>query len=198
MPERSASLGELAQFSIGSLGAILPPSVTPGLEAEEYFAPSQSSFSSGCHVAVVEVDPETGFVEVLRYIAGHDCGKVINPLLVDGQIHGGVAHGVGDVLIEELVFDENGNSQASTLLDYLLPLSTDVPPIETLHIETPCPHVPSGVKGVGECGTIGAIAAVVSAIEDALRPWGVRLRETPLTPSRLHAIIREQADSEGG
>lgn len=198
MPERSASLGELAQFSIGGLGAILPPAVTPGLEAEEYFSPSQSSFSSGCHVAVVEVDPETGFVKVLRYIAGHDCGKVINPLLVDGQIHGGVAHGVGDVLIEELVFDENANPQASTFLDYLLPLSTDVPPIETLHIETPCPHAPSGVKGAGECGTIGAIAAVVSAIEDALRPWDVRLRETPLTPSRLHAIIREQAGSEGG
>ncbi|MFQ5914806.1 MAG: molybdopterin cofactor-binding domain-containing protein [Nitrospinota bacterium] len=195
-PERSATLGELARFSLASLAAALPAGVKPGLQAEEYFSPSRPAYSSGAHVAVVEVDPETGFVKLLRYVAGHDCGRVINPLLVDGQIHGGVAHGVGDVFIEEVAFDENGQPLASTFLDYLLPLATDVPPIETVHLETPCPHNPAGVKGAGECGTIAAIAAVVSAIEDALTPLGVRIQESPVGPARLHTLIRHQARKE--
>ncbi|MDP6485174.1 MAG: molybdopterin-dependent oxidoreductase, partial [Nitrospinota bacterium] len=125
------------------------------------------------------------------YTAGHDCGVVVNPLLVDGQVHGGVAHGIGDALIEDLAFDENGTPLASTLLDYLLPLSTDVPPIDTVHLESPCPTNPLGVKGAGEGGTIGSISAVVSAIEDALKPLGVRVNESHLPPARLHALIQQ-------
>jgi carbon-monoxide dehydrogenase large subunit len=144
-------------------------------------------------VAVVEVDPETGFVKALRYVVGHDCGNVINPLLVEGQIQGGVVHGLGDVFIEEVAYDENGQPLATTFLDYLLPLSTDVPAIEVVHLETPSPFNPAGVKGAGESGTIGAVAAFVSAVEDALRPLGVQIRESPLGPSRLFALIQEQA-----
>ncbi|MFQ5914663.1 MAG: molybdopterin cofactor-binding domain-containing protein [Nitrospinota bacterium] len=197
-PERSIGLGELARFSmVGAPGKSLPPGTKPGLESEEYFRPPAPAFAYGAHVAVVEVDPETGFVKVLRYVAGHDCGKIINPLLVDGQVHGGVAHGIGDALIEELAFDENGTPLASTFLDYLLPLSTDIPPMETVHLESPCPNNPAGVKGAGEGGTIGSIAAVVSAIEDALKPLGIRIQESPVTPARLHALIQEQSQRAG-
>ena len=190
-PDRSVTLGELAVFSLGaSPGIILPPGMKPGLEAEEYFAPEKAAYSAGAHVAVVEVDPETGFVKVLRYVAGHDCGKVINPLLVEGQIRGGVVHGVGDVLIEEVAFDDNGQPLASTFLDYLLPLASDVPAIETLYMETPCPDNLVGVKGAGESGTIAAVAAIVSAVEDALAPLGIEIRESPVTPARLNELIR--------
>ena len=145
-------------------------------------------------MAVVEVDPETGFVRILRYVAGHDCGKVINPLLIDGQIRGGVVHGIGDTFIEEVAFDENGQPLASSFLDYLLPLATDAPEVETVHLETPCPHNLVGVKGAGESGTIAALAAVISAVEDALQPLGIQIRESPVTPARLHALIRGAVD----
>ena len=194
-PDRSVGLGELASFSLGaSPGIILPPGMKPGLEAEEYFAPEKAAYSAGAHVAVVEVDPETGFVRILRYVAGHDCGKVINPLLIDGQIRGGVVHGIGDAFIEEVAFDENGQPLASGFLDYLLPLATDAPEVETVHLETPCPHNLVGVKGAGESGTIAALAAVISAVEDALRPLGIQIRESPVTPARLHALIRGAVD----
>ncbi len=194
-PDRSVGLGELASFSLGaSPGIILPPGMKPGLEAEEYFAPEKAAYSAGAHVAVVEVDPETGFVRVLRYVAGHDCGKVINPLLIDGQIRGGVVHGIGDSFIEEVAFDENGQPLASSFLDYLLPLATDAPEVETVHMETPCPHNLVGVKGAGESGTIAALAAVISAIEDALQPLGIQIRESPVPPARLHALVRDAAD----
>ena len=194
-PDRSVGLGELASFSLGaSPGIILPPGMKPGLEAEEYFAPEKAAYSAGAHVAVVEVDPETGFVRILRYVAGHDCGKVINPLLIDGQIRGGVVHGIGDTFIEEVAFDENGQPLASSFLDYLLPLATDAPEVETVHLETPCPHNLVGVKGAGESGTIAALAAVISAVEDALQPLGIQIRESPVTPARLHALIRGAVD----
>lgn len=191
-PERAIPLGEMARYSMtGAGGPPLPAGSNPGLAAEEYFRPDVPAFACGVHVALVEVDPDTGFVKVLHYTAGHDCGTVVNPLLVDGQVHGGVAHGIGDALIEDLAFDENGTPLASTLLDYLLPLSTDIPPIDTIHLESPCPTNPLGVKGAGEGGTIGSISAVVSAIEDALKPLGVRLNESHLPPSRLHALIQQ-------
>ena len=194
-PDRSVGLGELASFSLGaSPGIILPPGMKPGLEAEEYFAPEKAAYSAGAHVAVVEVDPETGFVRILRYVAGHDCGKVINPLLIDGQIRGGVVHGIGDTFIEEVAFDENGQPLASSFLDYLLPLATDAPEVETVHLETPCPHNLVGVKGAGESGTIAALAAVISAVEDALQPLGIQIHESPVTPARLHALIRGAVD----
>ena len=121
---------------------------------------------------------------------------MVNPMMVDGQVQGGVAHGIGDVLIEELAFDENGTPQASTFLDYLLPLSTDIPPIETVHLESPCPTNPLGLKGCGEGGTIGALPAVASAIEDALKPLGVTVNDSLLPPSRVHSIILEADGKE--
>ena len=194
--DKSVTLGEIANYSISGIGGPpLPKGSQPGLDSEEYFKPDVPAYAYGAHVAVVEVDPETGFVEILRYIAGHDCGRMVNPMLVDGQIHGGVAHGIGDALIEELAFDENGTPQASTFLDYLLPLSTDIPPIETVHLESPCPTNPLGIKGCGEGGTIGALPAVASAVEDALKPLGVTVNRSLLAPSKLHALIKQAKEN---
>lgn len=196
-PNRSVGLGELARFSLGaSPGVTLPPGIKPGLEAEEYFTPEKAAYSAGAHIAMVEVDPETGFVKVLQYVAGHDCGKVINPLLLDGQIRGGTIHGIGDAFIEEVAFDNNAQPLAASFLDYLLPLATDSPEVETIYLETPCPHNLVGVKGAGESGTIASLAAVISAIEDALQPLGVKINESPVTPARLYALIRKAKDSQ--
>lgn len=196
-PDRSVTLGEIAGYSVmGAGGPPLPKGTQPGLDAEEYFKPDVPAYAYGAHVAVVEVDPDTGFVKLLNYVAGHDCGRMVNPMMVDGQVQGGVAHGIGDALIEELAFDENGTPQASTFLDYLLPLSTDIPPIETVHLESPCPTNPLGLKGCGEGGTIGALPAVASAIEDALKPLGVTVNDSLLPPSRVHAIIQEADGKE--
>jgi CO/xanthine dehydrogenase Mo-binding subunit len=196
-PDRKVSLGELARYSIGPAPGMMHRSkVEAGLEATELFAPSMAATAYGAHVAVVEVDAETGFVRVLRYVAGHDCGRLINPLLVEGQMHGGVVHGIGDALIEEVVFDEGGQPLASTFLDYFLPLATDVPWMEVVHIETPSPFNPAGVKGAGEAGTIAAPAAIANAIADALRPLGVEINELPLTPYRLRRLIEQAAQAK--
>jgi len=135
------------------------------------------------------VDPETGVVTLLRYVVAHDCGKVINPRIADGQVHGGVAQGIGGALYEELVYDEHGQLLTGSLMDYLVPTAMEVPPIETVHLEYPSPRNPLGVKGLGEGGAISPPAAIANAIEDALEPWGVRVTETPLSPARLLALI---------
>ncbi|MFQ5913744.1 MAG: molybdopterin cofactor-binding domain-containing protein [Nitrospinota bacterium] len=189
VPDRSVTFGELARDAAGVAGVMMGGK-TPGLEASEYYTPSMPATSSSCQVCVVEVDVQTGFVKVLRHILAHDCGRVINPLLLEGQVHGGVVHGIGEALIEEVVFDENGTPLASTFLDYLLPLATDVPDFELLHQETPSPFNPLGIKGGGECGTMGAPAVVASAVEDALRPLGIQICELPLTPYRLWRILQ--------
>jgi carbon-monoxide dehydrogenase large subunit len=138
----------------------------------------------------VEVDPETGAVRILRYIVVHDSGRIINPLIVDGQVQGAVAHGIGASLLEWMRYDASGQPQTVTYGDYLLPSTDTVPLIETLHMESPTPLNPLGVKGAAESGTIAAPAVIASAIEDALRPFGVRIRDLPITPERLHALIR--------
>jgi len=169
----------------------------PGLEATRFFSPQQSTFPSGAHAAVVEVDPETGLMKTLRYCVVHDCGNIINPMIVEGQIHGGVAQGIGGVFYEKLAYDENGQLLTSTFADYLLPTATDVPRIETDHITTPSPLNPLGVKGAGEAGVIPCAAVYASALEDALRPFGVRITEMPLSPSRLWELIRRQREEVG-
>jgi carbon-monoxide dehydrogenase large subunit len=128
-------------------------------------------------------------VSLLGYVVAHDCGKVINPLIVDGQVHGGVAQGIGGALYEELVYDEHGQLLTGSLMDYLVPTAMEVPPIETVHLEYPSPRNPLGVKGLGEGGAISPPAAIANAIEDALEPWGVRITETPVSPARLLALI---------
>jgi carbon-monoxide dehydrogenase large subunit len=143
----------------------------------------------------VEVDVETGAVKILRYVAMQDSGTLINPMLVDGQVVGGVVHGVGNALYDGMEYDEAAQPLTTTFADYLLPTAREAPPIQTLYQQTPSPLNPLGVKGVGELGTIPAAAAIISAVEDALQPIGVRLTEVPLSPRRLIAAIREARSS---
>ena len=137
----------------------------------------------------VEVDAATGEVKILRYVVAHDCGRLINPLLVDGQIRGGVAHGIGNALHEHMRFDSEAQPVTTNYADYLLPGATDLPSIEVIHLETPSPLNPIGVKGAGEGGTIPATACVISGVEDALAPFGVTLNEHPVSPQRIVELI---------
>jgi len=130
-------------------------------------------------------------VKLLGYLVAHDCGKVINPVIVEGQVHGGVAQGVGGALYEEMVYDDAGQLLTGSLMDYLVPTATDLPPIDTVHLEYPSPRNPLGIKGLGEGGAISPPAAIANAIEDALQPFGVKITETPVSPSRLLALITQ-------
>jgi len=187
-PERAIPLGELARRANPLRGAVRP-GVEPGLEATAYFGPDRGSTASGVHACVVEVDPETLMVEVVRYLVVHDCGRMINPLIVEGQVHGGVAMGIGNAFYEALACNESGQILNASFMDYLLPTATDVPPIETDHIETPSPLNPLGVKGVGEAGAIPTGAAFAQAVEDALDLPGLEIREIPLSPNRLWELV---------
>jgi carbon-monoxide dehydrogenase large subunit len=162
------AIAELARL------AYSPPSgglaLTPGLEATVYFDPPGQAFSGAVHVSAVEVDRATGRIEVTRYVVVEDCGPVINPLLVEGQIHGAVAQGLGEALLEELVYDDAGQLLTATLMDYALPTAASIPALEIGHLETPSPRMPGGFKGMGEGGTIGAPAALANAVADAVRP----------------------------
>ena len=167
------------------------PGTEPGLEATSYFGPDRSSTASGVHAMIVEVDAETAMIDVKRYVVVHDCGKVINPMIVEGQIHGGVAHGIGNAFYEQLVYDESGQLKTASFMDYLLPTALDVPPIETAHVETPSPLNPLGVKGVGEAGAIPVGALYAQAIEDALGDFGIEINEMPMSPNRLYELMVE-------
>ena len=192
-PSEGIGLGDLARRASGSPGFALPGGLKPGLEATEYFTPSQSTYSNGSHVAEVEVDPETGAVQILRYTIGHDCGKLINPMVVDGQVLGGLAHGIGNALHEWMHYDQDANPLTTTLQDYLLPIAASVPPAELVHLESPSPLNPLGVKGAGEGGTIPVAATVVAAIEDALEPFGIHLSLSPVTPQKIVELLEEAA-----
>jgi aerobic carbon-monoxide dehydrogenase large subunit len=183
------TLGQLAHSLSGVAGFALPGNITPGLSASIDYQPPAITYTNGSHVVEVEVDIETGIVRLLRYVVVHDCGRMINPMMVEGQVHGGVAHGIGMTLYERMRFDETGQPLTVTYADYLLPTSDCVPPIEIHHMESPTPLNPLGVKGAAESGTIGAPPAIVSAIEDALRPLEVRIADLPVTPDRLRAVI---------
>jgi aerobic carbon-monoxide dehydrogenase large subunit len=172
-------------------GAVLVSGEEPGLEAQRYFAPERATWASGQHAAVIEVDPATGEVRFLRYVVVHDCGTIINPTIVEGQIHGGVAQGIGGALYERLHFDDSGQLVNASFMDFLMPTSMEIPDIEIAHLETPSPLNPLGVKGVGEAGTIPVAALLAEALEDALSPFGVRIREMPLSPVRIRELIEE-------
>lgn len=191
-PDLSIAVGDLAVRCNPLRGAVEPGS-EPGLEATAYFAPERATTASGVHAMVLQVDPETAMVEIQRYVVVHDCGAIINPAIVEGQIHGGVAHGIGNAFYEQLVCDPDGQLRNASLMDYLLPTATDVPSIETAHIETPSPLNPLGTKGVGEAGAIPVGALFAQAIEDALRDHapGLEIREIPLSPNRLFELIQE-------
>jgi carbon-monoxide dehydrogenase large subunit len=167
----------------------LPPDTEPGLSATYFFEPKNFTFPFGTHIAVVEIDRETGDIEFLRYVAVDDCGKVINPLLVDGQIHGGIVQSIGQALYEEVVYNEDGQLITGTLMDYAVPRASHVPQFELDRTETPSPVNPLGVKGVGEAGTIGATPAIVGAVVDALAPFGVKHLDMPIKPENVWRII---------
>jgi len=170
----------------------LPPDTEPGLSATYFFEPKNFTFPFGTHIAVVEVDRETGEVKFLRYVAVDDCGKVINPMLVDGQVQGGIVQSIGQALYEEIVYDDQGQLVTGTLMDYALPKASQVPWLELDRTETPTTVNPLGVKGVGEAGTIGATPAIVGAVVDALAPYGVKHLDMPVKPETLWRIINGQ------
>ena len=164
----------------------------PGLEATDYYSPVRSTFASGAHAAIVETDPETAEITILRYCVVHDCGTVVNPMILEGQIHGGVAQGVGGALYEKVEYDENGQLLNASFMDFLMPYATEVPKIETDHLETPSPLNPLGIKGAGEAGVIPAMAVFAAAIEDA---EGIPIRRMPISPSDLFALRQQYAAS---
>ena len=190
VPQTSISLGELAAEANPMRGAV-KPGTEPGLEATEYFGPERGATASGVHAMIVKVDPETFLVEIEKYVVVHDCGKVINPLIVDGQIQGGVAQGIGNSFYEQLHFDENGALLNASLMDYLLPTASDVPNIVSDHIETPSPLNPLGVKGAGEAGAIPVGALFAQAMDNAFRDIELEVREIPLSPNRLFQLVME-------
>jgi carbon-monoxide dehydrogenase large subunit len=182
VPARSVSLAQVARVAYQRIRD-LPEGESPGLESTQRHRPgATTTFANGCHAAEVEVDPETGRVNVLRYVAVEDCGVQLNPTLVEGQIHGGVAQGVGSTFLEHLAYGEDGQPLATTFMDYLLPTSTEVPPMAVLKIETPSPHTAFGMKGVGEAALIAAPACLSLAVADAL---GAPVSRLPLTPDAV-------------
>jgi carbon-monoxide dehydrogenase large subunit len=183
------TFAELARLAQGMPGFSFAPGQAPGLEHTAYFAPPQASYCNGTHIAEVEVDPATGAVHILNYVVGHDSGIVINPMIVDGQVQGGVAHGIGNALFEFMRYDADAQPLTTSFADYLLPSAPEVPACVIEHVETPNPLNPLGVKGAGEGGTIPAPAAIIAAIEDTLSPFGVHFAEMPLTPERIVAAL---------
>ncbi len=189
-PQLNVKLGEIARILQGAPGYGFPAGVDPGLEANVNHRTDALCYANGCHACEVEVDVETGEVKILRYVAMQDSGVLINPMMVEGQIHGGVAHGIGNALYEWMGYDDGAQPVTTTFADYLLPTATEVPMLDTLYKETPSPLNPLGVKGVGEAGTIPAAAALISAVEDALAPFGVRIGQVPLGPMKIVELIR--------
>ena len=190
-PGSGVDLARVVQASIPTFAK--PGVASPDFEASAYHHVPTVTYASAVHVAQVEVDPATGAVKLLRYVVAHDCGRVINPIIVDGQVHGGVAQGVGGALFEEMVYDETGQLLTGSLMDYAVPKADDLPLIETVHLEFPSPRNPLGVKGLGEGGAISPPAAIANAVEDALAPFGVRITETPVTAARIVALLQRRA-----
>jgi aerobic carbon-monoxide dehydrogenase large subunit len=190
-PGSAVDLARVVQASIPTFAK--PGVASPDFEASAYHHVPTVTYASAVHVAQVEVDPATGHVRLLRYVVAHDCGRVINPTIVEGQVHGGVAQGIGGALFEEMVYDETGQLLTGSLMDYAVPKADDLPLIETVHLEFPSPRNPLGVKGLGEGGAISPPAAIANAIEDALAPFGVRVTETPVTAARIVSLLQRHA-----
>ena len=184
-PDRSIALAEITRIAYSPPVGGLPEGLTPGLEATVYCDLPGPTFSGAVHIAVVEVDPATGRVRVRRYALVEDCGRVINPVIVEGQIHGAVAQGIGEALLESVLYDDDGQLLTATLMDYALPRADDLPLFEIGHLETPSPLTPGGVKGMGEGGTIGAPATIANAVADAVRHLGVQITRLPIRPESL-------------
>ena len=190
---KTVTVGQIAAAAYRALK--LPPDTEPGLVATRYWEPSNFTFPFGAHIAITEIDPDTGAVEVKRYVAVDDCGNVINPLLVAGQVHGGIAQGLGQALYEQAVYDADGQLVTGELMDYAVPKAAMVPWIETDHTCTPSPVNPLGVKGIGEAGTIGCSPAVVNSVVDALSHLGVRHIDMPLTPEKIWNLVHKGGEA---
>ena len=195
VPDRTFPLGELARQANPTRGAV-KPGTEPGLEATNYFGPEYGATASGAHAMIVEVDPETMQLEIQKYVVVHDCGRIINPLILDGQVHGGVAQGIGNAFYEQLVYDDQGQLLSGSFMDYLLPTSLDVPRIEVGHEVTESPLNPMGVKGAGEAGAIPTGALFAQAIEDALGNSGLEILEIPLSPGRVWELVSAAKEVE--
>jgi carbon-monoxide dehydrogenase large subunit len=189
-PAQSMLLGDLAIMANPMRGAVAP-GTEPGLEATNYFGPERGATAAGVHAMIIEVDPETFQIDIKKYVTAHDCGMVINPLILDGQIQGGIAQGIGNAFYEQLHFNEDGQLLNASFMDYLLPTSLDVPPIDAEHLETPSPGNVLGIKGAGEAGAIPVGPLFCQAIEDALGE-DLEILEIPLSPYRLWQLVREQ------
>ncbi len=168
-----------------------PEGLEAGLEAHSVFSPGNATWPFGSHLAVVEVDPDTGNVEILRYVAVDDCGNRINPMIVDGQIHGGIAQGIGQALFEEAIYDDQGNLLSGSLVDSPMPTAGDLPAFELGWTNTPTDVNPMGVKGIGEAGTIGSAQTIVNAVVDACSPFGVKHIDMPLRPRKVWDAIQK-------
>lgn len=188
VPANSIKLGTLAQRANPLRGAV-KPGTEPGLESTNYFGPERGATASGAHAMILEVDPETMLVEVQKYVVVHDCGEVINPLILEAQVVGGVAQGIGNAFYEQLIYDENGQLVNGSFIDYLLPTALDVPAVTVAHQVTPSPLNPLGVKGAGEAGAIPVGALFAQAVENALAGTGLEVLEIPLSPNRLWELV---------
>jgi aerobic carbon-monoxide dehydrogenase large subunit len=185
--EESAEAALLTRRVYASQDVPLPDGTTPGLNAVEYFSPRSGVFGFGMHAAVVEIDEATCDVRILDYVVGHDCGRIINPIIVEGQMYGGVAQGIGGALFERMAYDENGQLLNASFMDFLMPYATELPEPALFHTETPSPNNVLGVKGVGEAGTIPVAGAIANAISDAI---GIQVDRMPISPSELFELIR--------
>ena len=174
----------------------IPKGMEGGLEATTFFDPTNFVWPFGAHICVVEVDKDTGAVRIVRYVAVDDCGIRINPMVVDGQLHGGIAQGIGQALLEEGIYGEDGQLKSGTLLDYLVPTAADLPSFELEATITPSPVNPIGVKGIGEAGTIASSAAVVNAIVDALQPFGVKDIDMPASPEKVWHLMHKNGGAK--
>jgi aerobic carbon-monoxide dehydrogenase large subunit len=191
VPDLKISLGHIARALRGVPGYSLPSDVEAGLESTKHFRTDSLAYAHSFQACEVEVDIATGEVTILRFVAIQDSGRLVNPMIVEGQMHGGIVHGIGNALFERMGYDDHGQPVTTTFADYLLPTSTEIPNLEIMYHESPSPLNPLGAKGVGEGGTVPVAAAVISAVEDALSPFGVKISETPITPERILEIVEQ-------
>jgi len=188
VPDKAKTMAEIAFAAYTNH----PPGMEAGLEAVDYYDPPNLTYPFGSYICVVDIDKETGEVKIRRFVAVDDCGTIINPMIVEGQIHGGLTMGLAPALLEEIHYDENGNMLGGSFMDYLLPTAVETPKWETAKTTTPSPHHPIGAKGVGESATVGAPAAIVNAVVDALAHLGVTHIDIPITPWKVWKILHEK------
>jgi aerobic carbon-monoxide dehydrogenase large subunit len=190
--DRGYTFGELADLAKPNRLPATSLDLEPGLYAEEYFIPETCTYSNGVHAAIVEVDIETGKIDIVKYVVSHDAGNIINPIIADGQLMGGVAQGIGGAIYEEIIYDKNGQLLTGTYMDYLIPTATEIPDIVTIHMETASTRNPLGVKGLGEGGTISPAAVLANAVENALSQFDIKINELPLSPNYVWSLINDK------